>query len=173
VRYGNDSTIPQNLTFDTTDIRNMIGFVRGGTTDFYPLIDSFKLRRVGITLLPGDSVGGAGFFSFAWQGDNAPEVRETFLVGNTTPNHMSFFPPEGSTAWFWHDNQGSNEQLFSISNSQQYVYVIMDIELEYIINDGGTANQALTLNSSFTGYGARNIPITSGEFMAVELAAVN
>jgi hypothetical protein len=127
---------------------------------------------VSITLLPGDSTSGACMYTFSWRGDNAPDIKETFVVGNTNPNHMSFKPYEGTTAYWWHDNEGPNDNLFSMSSDNSTATVVMDIHFEYIINDGAVTSQALTNPAAFTGYAARNLPIGTLEFQAVDLSAV-
>jgi hypothetical protein len=171
-RYANDgASVPDHLTFQTRDLRNMLGFVTSGATTFYPFIDSFKLCRIGATILPSDATGGAAFFTFSWRGDNAPQIEETILIGNTTPDHVSFYPPEGSTAWFWHDDQSANENLFDVSTSNPtHNYIILDIELEYIINDGALTSQTLNNAAAFTGIAARHIPIATENFHAVNLS---
>lgn len=171
-RYENVNTIPNNLSFDIRDMRNLLGFVTAGATTFYPIIDSFRLRRIGLTILPGDSTAGSTWINFSWQGDNAPQVEETMLASNTVPCHMSFFPAISSTAWDWHDDQGSNDALFSLSLNNNSTTLILDIEMEYIINDGAVSSQTLNNASAITGISSRRIPILTEEMQSLGLASV-
>jgi len=140
----------------------LFGFVVNGTTDFFPLIDSFRLKRLGLTVLPYDSTQGFTSIGVRWQGDNAPDITETMLTGNTMPNHQSFRPYDASTAWFWHDQPSTNVALWELTLDHSGSTIILDIEIEYIINDGTVPSQGPLANpSTFSGIASRAIPIGS------------
>jgi len=167
VRYS--GSLNGTTLWHSSDILAFAGFTNSGATAYYPLLDSFRLNRVGITLLP-DSASSAGTVSFVWNGFNAPEFRETMLVTNGVPFTRSFFPTEGSSAWLWWDNSSTSTDLFSVrSATGSEVIIIIDIEITYIINTGAITNVPLTTTSAVTGLVYRTLPISSPAFVPVDL----
>ncbi len=170
-RYSGNLTSAPNPSFDTQDIRCAVGFVTSASTTYYPVIDAFKLNRIGVTILP-NSTTSAGTVTFSWVGINQPDIRETLLFTNAIPVHASFYPYEGSSASFWWDNTSTLTELFSLRSTETDISVILDIQLEYIINTGAITSVALSGASSFTGVGYRTLPIGNNSFTPVDLDVV-
>jgi len=172
-RYELSNHSDTTIFFTSDDIIACLCFVTNTSTAFYPLIDSFKLRRVGITILPDDNVGHS-IFGIRWQGQNAPDVLDTIITGNAIPNHKSFFPSEGSTAWFWHDQPSSNVNLFAFTIENHGSTIIMDLELEYILGDGTILGGTLSTAATFTGIASHYLPLSGADqFVPVLLSSVN
>jgi hypothetical protein len=153
----------------SSDILAFVGFTNSGATPYYPLLDSFRLKRVGIILLP-DAIDSAGTVSFTWNGANAPEVRETMLVANAIPFQKSFFPPEATSAWQWWDNSSTASDLFSIRTTLSTdIRIYIDIEITYILNTGAITSVPLTTTSAVTGLVYRSLPIATLNFVPVDL----
>lgn len=172
-RYEYQNNTPTNFLFTTDDIFSLMGFATSASTTFYPIIDSFRMRRIGISLLPRDSTTGFSALGLRWQGSNAPDVLESILVGNAMPTVRSFFPPEGSTCYFWHDSPTATTDLWELNIDNDGVTVIMDLELEYIIADGAITAITLTSPSNFTGVGYHDIPTVGTQtFNVVLLSSV-
>lgn len=169
LRYEYANNGPNTFLFTSDDIFSLIGFATNASTTFYPIIDSFRIRRIGVSLIPLDSTAGFSAFGLRWQGDNAPDVLESVLVGNAMPTVRSFFPPEGSTSWFWHDRPSTATDLWEFNIDNDGVTVIMDLELEYIIADGSITAITLANAPAFTGIGYHAIPIVSSQIFDVVL----
>jgi hypothetical protein len=166
-------TINETATFTSQDLRCIMGAVTSASTVFYPLIDGFQINRVGMTLMP-NSTTTAGTVVFSWQGFNCPDIRETLLVANAIPFHKSFIPPEGTSPWFWWDNSSTTTNLFSIESGLATGCVIfLDFDLKYILNSGAITSTALSVNSTFTGIGYRELPIGDLSFSPTDLDVVH
>ena len=150
----------------------MIGSVTSASTTYIPLIDSFKLKRVGMTIMP-NSTTSAGYITFTWLGLNQPEIRETLIYASAIPAHASYYPYEGSAASWWWDNTSTTTNLFSIRSVETDINIFLDIEFEYIIKTGAVSSVALTSPSSFTGVGYRVLPIGNLLFTPVDLDSVS
>jgi len=164
--YG---TLNGTSIWKSSDILAFVGFTNSGATPYYPLLDSFKLIRVGVILLP-DGASSAGTVSFTWNGANAPEIRETMLVTNAVPFQKSFYPMVATSAWEWWDNSSTASDLFSLrSTLSTDCQIYLDIEIQYILNTGAIASVPLTTTSSVTGLVYRSLPITGLNFNPVDL----
>ncbi len=158
--------------FQVDDFQNMLGWVTNASTTFYQLIDSFRLKRIGITLYAISSTAGIAPVTITWTGDNGVNVVDTMLVGNSMPNHQSFRPPEGSTAWLWQDTTSSTVGMMSIVSSSTNIEIFLDVELEYIVQDGAAISGGpLGVAATFTGVASRKCG--SNLFTAVGLSSVS
>lgn len=165
VRYIGSTT---SATFNSQDIRCFAGSVVSGSTGYYPILQGFKLIRVGLTLVC-DSSTSAGFVTFSWDGANSPDVEHTMIIGPGFPNHRSFWPPLATTAWDWHDATDTTTNIFTLICDDGSIKIFLDLEFEYVIADGAITNVPLTTTAGLTGIVYRTLPITGLTFMPVGL----
>lgn len=159
-RYEYENNGPNTFTFTNDDLINALGFVINTSTAFYPLYDSFKLLRIGISILPRDSTAGFTMFGIRWQGQYAPDVLDTMVVGNAFPSHRNFYPYEDSLANFWQDQPSTVQNMFEFNIDANGATIIMDLEMELVLGDGSVPGTTLTNASVFTGIAARVMPAT-------------
>jgi len=175
IRYQLTGVISRSVPalFNSNDLRHIIGFVTSGAASYYPVIDSVKLLRVGLTVLSEDSIT-AGSFSFNWKGSNAPDITETMFFSPGVPARRNFYPPEDSSARWWYDNASTTTDLFQLYMSNNEIPLFfLDIEFEYNLQDGASVNSVFTTNATFTGYAYRILPLASEQFTPLGLNAVS
>ncbi len=167
IRYSGTTT--SELQMDSQDLRCFCGATTSASTAYYPIAQSVLLKRVGITIM-SDSSTTTGSVNFSWNGLNAPDVLHTLLVGPGFPNHRSFYPQEGTSAWLWWDATSTTTELFGISATDSSITIFLDIEFEYVIADGAITNVALTTTASVTGLVYRQLPIGNPIFVPIGLS---
>jgi len=173
-RYEYENNGPTTFLFNNDDLTNALGFVLNTSTAFYPLIDSYKLLRIGISILPRDSTSGFTMFGVRWQGQFAPDVLDTMIVGNAFPSHRNFYPYEDSTAYFWQDQPSVVQNLFEFNVDADGATIILDLEMEIVLGDGDITGSTLTNPASFTGIASRVMPASGAQsFSPVLLNAVS
>ncbi len=173
IRYVG-TTVTTRSTLAVADIRSAIGVVINATTNYVPIIDSFRIRRVGISALLSGTTG-SGAVTFAWEGPNVPDISDTSFVGNAIPITRSYYPPPNTSCSWWYDNGATSVDLFSIIASpvdSGDVTIFLDIDLEYIIQDGTQTALALTANPGFTGVAYLRLPATQTTWVPLGLNAV-
>jgi len=173
LRYVATSATTQ-IVVAVADLRGMIGAVTNASTLFIPLIDSFRLKRVGISAVLSGATG-AGTVTFAWEGPNVPDIADTSYVGVAVPTTRSYYPPPDTSVGWWYDNGATSVNLFSIQTSavdSGDTTVFLDIEFEYIIQDGASSTLTLSANASFTGIAYPRLPLTSSSLVPVQLNTV-
>jgi hypothetical protein len=173
LRYLGTSVTTQS-TIAVADLRGMIGTTINATTTYVPLIDSVRLKRVGISAILSGTTG-TGSVKFSWEGPNVPDIAETSFVGVSVPITRSYYPPDGTSTSWWYDNGATSVDLFSIqtaSGDSGDVNVYLDIEFEYIIQDGAQTALTLTTNPGFTGIAYARLPLTQTIWVPLSLNAV-
>lgn len=155
--------------FDSQDIRCFCGFTNSGATPYYPVAQSIRLNSVTLNIV-SNSTTSAGTVEFSWDGLNAPDTLTTLIVGNGLSETMCFFPPEGSSAWFWWDATSTTTGLFGVScDNSSGLKIYLDINFIYIMADGASTSVPLVTTSAITGYVYRELPISSLTFSPVGL----
>ena len=151
IRYIFDDTSSRVAT-TVTMMRRAMAVITNGSTSAVPIIDSFRILRVGATMLPNSNTGTSSF-TFQWGGTNAPIEREVMYASQGIPSKRSFYPPDDSSAgWWWNNASDGTIELFSIDGlavtSESPVYV--DIEFEYVLADCNVSTFTIS-SASVTG----------------------
>jgi hypothetical protein len=157
-------------TFLLSDLTGLLVSVTNASTASFSIIESIRLRRVGITLLP-DSGSNAGFFSFHWGGEREPHTRKTTAYMPGVLTKENFYPPDGSLASFW-NNQDTTEtttSVFEIETTDNTTLVIMDLQFEYVLVNGESEAITLSSASTFSGIAAPALPRAAELFYPVDL----
>ncbi len=175
MRYQSDSMISGiEYHIAVKDIRAMILAVVTGTTLAIPLIDSFKVRRIGYSAVLSGAVGSA-YVTFAWEGPNVPDISDTSYVGIGVPTTRSYYPPHESSSGWWHDNGAPDIELFSITQTSLdsgTANIFLDIDFEYILQNDAVIPLTLATTSSITGIAYAMIPVTQTVFQPAGLFPV-
>jgi hypothetical protein len=162
-------------TFSVDDFRAMMLVVINATTTAVPLIDSFRVRRIGYSALL-DGASGSANVTFAWEGPNVPDISDTSFVGVGVPITRSYYPPPQSSAGWWYDNGATSVNLFSISQltsgTSGEANVYLDLDFEYIIQNGAQTTVSLSINATFTGIAYARLPRTTSVFEPVSLVGL-
>ncbi len=175
IRYEAENMVSGTVyTFSVADLRAMMLAVVSGTAVATPLIDSFRVRRVGYSGVLSGATGTA-FLTFAWEGPNVPDISDTSFVGVGVPITRSYYPPPNTSSGWWYDNGATSVNLFSISqtsNDSGEANVYLDIDFEYILQDGAASTINLLINATFTGIAYARLPLTQIIFAPAALNAV-
>ncbi len=175
MRYQSDSMISNILyQISVNDIRAMILAVTTGSANAIPLIDSFKVRRIGYSAVLSGSVGSA-YITFAWEGPNVPDISDTSYVGIGVPTTRSYYPPPESSSGWWYDNGAPSVELFSLSQSglsSGEANVFLDIDFEYILQNDAVTTVNLASSSPITGVAYAMLPLTQTVFQPAGLYPV-
>ncbi len=175
MRYQSDTMVSNILyNISVNDIRAMILAVVTGSANAIPLIDSFKIRRIGYSAVLSGDVGSA-YVTFAWEGPNVPDISDTSYVGVGVPTTRSYYPPSGSSSSWWYDNGAPSVELFSLSQSSLdsgAAIVFLDIDFEYILQNDAVTTVNLAASAGITGVAYANLPLTQTVFVPAALYAV-
>jgi len=86
------------------------------------------------------------------------------------PAKWNFYPPEGSLASFWFNQDVSgvdSTSVFDMDPDNSTVKVVMDLDFEYVIATGISSTVTLTGASSLTGIAAICLPLATDELTPV------
>jgi len=168
IRYFSDNSTATTYGFSVDDFMQFIGYATSSTAGD-SLVQSFRIKRVKVIAMP-DTSDVSGFINFEWLGANAPETVQNIVYTPAVPASRNFRPTEGSTAYWWHSDQSSAEELFEV-NMVVAVNFYLDVELEFVLKmdtnmdslstlTGATANAIVypSLPTSLSA-GARMIPV--------------
>lgn len=167
IRYQRTDT-SATQTISQIDLLCMLGFVYTGDDLFYRLFESVRLVRVGVTGM-ANSATGLATVGFEWMGQNAPSRLYEQVMNSTTPCHENYYPPENSSCgWWW--NRSATTAVDLMRFSAVYVttapVVFVDLEIQYVLDDGDCATTTLAAASGSTGIAYGAIPVGSGTLSA-------
>jgi hypothetical protein len=148
--------------------------VVSGSTTAIQIFEAVRLKRVGITCLPSSDTN-SGTFGFQWIGDREPHTTHTMIYSQGVPAKWNFYPPEGSFASFWitQDTAGIDTiSVFTLDPDNSTVKVVLDLEFEYVIADGGCQTVTISSAATFSGIAALTQPLNTDEFVPVDLQTV-
>ncbi len=120
----------------------------------YALIQSFRVRRVSLWCVDSDGTTATAFTqaSLVWGSGNSSFGKNTELTDfgtNARPAHVSAAPPEGTAPGFWTNSVSiSAATTFSVTVATGS---IIDVELEYILNEGAAPSSWVLNNAPTTG----------------------
>lgn len=177
IRYAANGTLVSGTpeVFAVADLRAILGAVTNASTVYTPLIDSFRVRRIGYSAILSGTAGSANI-TFAWEGPNVPDISDTSFVGVSIPITRSYYPPPNSSSEWWYDNGATSVNLFSILYSDEnatQVTLYLDIDFEYILQDGVQTTLTLSANATYTGLAVIALPLGSSTFTPVGLSTVH
>jgi len=174
--YGSPNfTSGTAVNFSVADIRSILGAVTNTSTTFVPLIDSFRIRRIGYSAVLQGTAGSATV-SFAWEGPNVPDIQDTTFIGIGVPITRSYYPPPNTSVSWWYDNGATSVNLFSVlytGIASGIADVYLDIDFEYIIQDGASAPITLAVAATYTGIAVIELPVGTQVFVPVGLSTVH
>lgn len=167
-------TIASSATFLYSSLFASMVSTISSSTDAHSLLESVRLRRVGVTCLPASATN-AGSFSFVWKGDREPHTTDTAIYLPGVPFKKNYYPPEGSFASFWlnQDSTGGDDPIiFILDPDNTTVKVVLDMDFEYVVVSGPSMLISLASAASFSGIGYPALPRSSLEFIPVGLDVV-
>lgn len=146
------------VTVTSTELLRCFVLATSASTTAYPLVQCYRLLRVGCTMLPNNSSGTATF-GFQWSGTNAPNQREILYAAQGIPSKASFYPPEDSSASWWLNTSMTANDIFAVDAQAVTTEcpVYLDLDFQYVMYDGSTGTVTLSSSSSFTGVMTRAI----------------
>jgi hypothetical protein len=177
IRYSyNDSTAAQII--NNIDLLNILAFFVNGSTSAYGLFESVRLLRVGVTGF-ANSTTGVSSVGFEWLGNNSPASLTEMILTVGVPCHRNFFPPEdSSSSWWWgRPSRALSVDIFRISMGTFTVAptVFIDLEIQYVLDDGDCAVLSLGAAATATGLYYVGLPLggtSSADFIPVGLATI-
>ena len=173
LRYSAIGLSATPAVVNSDDLRYIMLAGTSATTNGIVLIDSIRLRRVGISAVL-DGTGGSATINFAWQGPNVPDILDTSFVGVGVPTNKSYYPPEGTSCEWWYDSSSTNTNMFALSlsslNSGDAI-VFLDLEFEYILH-GGTSTTITTSAFPATGIAYLTLSQSGDIFVPLGLTTV-
>lgn len=162
--------------FTVADLLAMLVTCINADSTAVPLIQAFRLRRVGVSAVLSGSTGSSGV-TFGWRGPNVPTITETIFAGVGTPNSRSYYPPSHAiSVGQWYDRAATSVTLFqletySLDSGESHIY--LDIDLEYILADGATTPLTLSANATYSGVAVLSLPLGSNTWIPLGLNTVH
>ncbi len=144
IRYESPGTTNE-FQWRNGDLMKMIGFATS-TTEGYSIMQSVRIRRVKVTCMP-DTSEVSGSCRFEWLGTSAPENEDTMVYMPAVPCSKNYYPPEGSSPWFWRSDYSNADALFSVKFTANIVW-FLDIEFEWVMKNDTTTQQLDALTSA-------------------------
>lgn len=175
MRYQSDGMTPNTVyVFSVNDMRALLLATTTGSSTAIPLIDSFKVRRVGYSAVLSGATGSAAV-TFAWEGPNVPDISDTSYVGVGVPTTRSYYPPEITSTGWWYDNGAPSVELFSLTQTglnAGVASIYLDLDFEYILQNGQVTTVNLATASGLTGIQYPGLPLTTLAFVPTNLSVV-
>jgi hypothetical protein len=162
---------------ESIDLLNIQGFVIAGDVNYYTQYESVRLMRVGVTAL-SNSPTGVGSVGFQWLGVNSNSVLDEVMLTQGVPAHRNFYPPPDSSCGWWYQSSSAVNPIFGISSNQVTVdpVLFIDIEYQYVVNDGVPQHVAYFSMFITTEYVFGSLPIgtpsSSTQLVPIGLASV-
>jgi len=172
IRYECQGLTTTSWTCNSENIRDAIGHVISGNTNYYPIFESIRLRRVGVSAQLSGTTG-TGVVDFSWKGDHSPQIFDTTYVAIGVPTTRNYYPPSGTSSSWWYDLNATADDLFIVqagAYNSGVLVIFVDVDFEFILNDGFVTASTITA-PGFTGLAARRFNTAS--ITAVGLQGVN
>ncbi len=148
IRFIATSACNKDVIYTECLLSLLAGVSGTAQTAAAPLIVACRVIKVEIFGIASTSSETFTVAAIQWRGNQGSQ-KEINGVGNAMrPAHVSSLPPNLSTASFWlREGQTENQALFDITCDSGS---IVDLTLEYIMQDGASA-KVLTVTSSANG----------------------
>jgi len=141
-RFQSTAATPTNVTNRT--LLQACGVMAATTILGYPIVSSVRVKRVKVWT-PFSAANST--CSLVWYGSVDSQFSNIEIsdssVSSALPAHISTAPPARSNASFFQwDNQSTTNTLFQLVAP---AYSFIDVDVEYVLADGGNATAAASL----------------------------